>query len=42
MNDKQKEMLVYMQEVINQEDEYFFEAWKAVEMFVLDALADDD
>lgn len=40
MNDIQKHMLAYMKEVIDQEDIYFYEAWKQVEMFVLEALED--
>jgi hypothetical protein len=40
MNAAQKHMLEYMQEVVNQEDVYFFEAWKQVENFVMDALCD--
>jgi hypothetical protein len=42
MNQAQKDMLAYIQEVINQEDVYFFEAWKQVENFVLDALSEQD
>lgn len=41
MNEIQKHMLTYMKEVVNQEDIYFFEAWKTVENFVLDALVDE-
>lgn len=40
MNQKQKDMLDYMREVVRQEDDYFFEAWKLVEWHVLDALGD--
>ena len=38
MNESQKHMIEYMKEVIAQEDVYFLEAWKAVELYVLDAL----
>jgi len=34
-------MLAYMKEVIDQEDVYFYEAWKQVENFVLDALSEE-
>ena len=40
MNDIQKQVLEYMQAVCEQEDVYFLEAWKTVELYVLDALAD--
>lgn len=40
MNDIQKQVLEYMQAVCDQEDVYFLEAWKAVELYVLDALSD--
>ena len=40
MNEAQKEMVEWMQEVCNHEDVYFFEAWKTVELYVLNALAD--
>lgn len=42
MNQAQRDMLAYMQEVVDQEDVYFFEAWKQVENFVMDALANDE
>lgn len=41
MNEIQKHMLSYMKEVIDQEDVYFYEAWKQVEQFVLDALSQE-
>jgi len=34
-------MLAYMKEVVDQEDVYFYEAWKQVEQFVLEALEDE-
>ena len=40
MNELQRHMLSYMKEVIDQEDIYFYEAWKQVEQFVLEALED--
>lgn len=42
MNQVQKAMLAYMQEVVDEEDVYFFEAWKQVENFVIDALANEE
>lgn len=41
MNELQKHMLAYMKEVVDQEDVYFYEAWKQVEQFVLEALEDE-
>lgn len=41
MNETQKHLLVYMKEVLDQEDVYLYEAWKQVEQFVLDALSED-
>ena len=40
MNELQRHMLSYMKEVVDQEDIYFYEAWKQVEQFVLEALED--
>lgn len=42
MNELQQHMLDYMQEVVDQEDIHFEEAWRCVEQFVLDALSDED
>ena len=42
MNEIQKHMLDYMKEVVDQEDIYFYEAWKQVEQFVLEALEDSN
>lgn len=39
LNETQNHLIKYMQEVCNQEDVYFLEAWKQVESFVLDALS---
>ena len=39
MNGLQQHVLAYMKEVVDQEDVYFYEAWKQVEQFVLDALS---
>lgn len=41
MNELQRHMLAYMKEVVDQEDIYFYEAWKQVEQFVLEALKDE-
>lgn len=41
MNETQRHLLTYMKEVVDQEDVYFYEAWKQVEQFVLDALEDN-
>lgn len=40
LNQRQIDMLTYMKEVVNQEDLHFFEAWKLVEYYVLEALED--
>lgn len=40
MNETQKQILEYMQAVCEQEDVYFLEAWKQVEVYVLDSVAD--
>lgn len=40
MNETQKQILAYMKEVCEQEDIYFYEAWKQVEEHVLDAVAE--
>lgn len=42
MNKTQKQILDYMQEVCDQEDIYFYEAWRQVEVYVLDAVAEDE
>jgi len=39
LNKTQSHLIKYMQEVCNQEDAYFLEAWKQVENFVLDSLS---
>lgn len=41
MNELQEHMLAYMKEVVDQEDVYFYEAWKQVEHFVLEALSEE-
>lgn len=40
MNEMQKQVLEYMQAACDQEDVYFLEAWKTVELYVLNALAE--
>lgn len=40
MNNIQQDLLAYIEEVLQQEDVHFAEAWETVKFYVLDALED--
>lgn len=42
MNQTQKDLLEYMQEVLHQEDVHFSEAWETVKFYVMDALSSEE
>ena len=41
MNTAQMQVMQYMEEMLRQEDVHLYEAWKMIEVYVLDALEDD-